>query len=170
MADESSVCEGCGASIYKEHLDARIARYEAGKLLCPHCVEEFESQHDAVGKDAIDLIEPIALDVEDTPEPLSAQTRITAFGGGGASGTAIGATSQWDDSSFKRELQADAVGASRCRIFHSKLNDGAVSFMSQQINNWIDENPNIMIKTSHATIGIWEGKHADPNLILTLFY
>jgi hypothetical protein len=167
MAGEASICEECGASIYKEHLDARIARYEAGKLLCPHCVEEFESKHDASGKNNVELIEPIALDAEDMAEPAGGQTRITAFG---SDGTAIGATSQWDDSSFKRKLAPDKPGASRCRIFHSKLNDGAISFMTQQINNWIDENPNISIKTSHATIGIWEGKHADPNLILTLFY
>jgi len=60
--------------------------------------------------------------------------------------------------------------ATRCRTFHSKLNEGAVAFMNDQINTWIDENPDLRIKFATSSIGVFEGKHADPNLILTIFY
>jgi hypothetical protein len=169
MSTTTSICEQCGATIYKEHLDARIARYEEGKLLCPHCVEEYEAKHDMSGTDVIDLIEPIALGEEkaEDAELASSQTKITAFG---SDGTAIGAASKKDETAFKRSLQPDKSYGTRCRIFHSKLNDGAIAFMTDQINDWIDKNPDVSIKALHTTIGIWEGKHADPNLIVTMIY
>ncbi len=48
MSDKSmSKCHNCGASVYPEHVDTGIARYEGGKLLCVHCVEEYEATHDS---------------------------------------------------------------------------------------------------------------------------
>lgn len=32
-------CDGCGASIYPEHIENRVAERIGGKLLCPHCVQ-----------------------------------------------------------------------------------------------------------------------------------
>ena len=67
-------------------------------------------------------------------------------------------------------MEPDKPGGTRCRIFHAKLNDGAIAFMSEQINEWLDTSTGIYVKTSTSTIGVFEGKHADPNLIVTLFY
>ena len=61
-----SKCQECGASIYPEHLDTGIARYEAGKLMCVHCVEEYEAAHDAVGGQ-VEADEPMEL-VEESEE------------------------------------------------------------------------------------------------------
>ena len=42
--------------------------------------------------------------------------------------------------------------------------------MNDQINDWLDGNDKISVKTATSTIGMFEGKHAEPNLILTIFY
>ena len=42
--------------------------------------------------------------------------------------------------------------------------------MEEQINSWLDDNPDISIKFAETTVGTWEGKHSEPNLIMTVFY
>jgi hypothetical protein len=71
---------------------------------------------------------------------------------------------------FKRHLQHNECGAIRCRIFHAKLNDGALQFVQDQINNWIDQNPEVDIKHLNTNVGVVEGKSSEPHLIITLFY
>jgi hypothetical protein len=71
---------------------------------------------------------------------------------------------------FKRHLQHDASGAIRCRIFHAKLNDGALQFVQDQINDWIDKNPEVDIKHLGTNVGVVEGKNSEPHLIITMFY
>ena len=76
-----------------------------------------------------------------------------------------------DEGHYKRPLNPPELpGATRCRTFHAKLNDGAVAYMNNQINEWADENPEVSIKYAASTIGVWEGKKADPHLILSVFY
>ena len=168
MRDEvTSVCGECGASIYKQHVESGIARYEHGKLLCSHCVAELEHAHDKEGT-VDEAYEPIEFDDDDRPhgpavDPSS--SRIHA-----ASATTLGVAGAWDDARFKRSLLPDIGGATRCRTFHCKLSEAAVEFMNSQINEWLDQNNKIVIKFSNSTIGSFEGKHTEPNLILTLFY
>ena len=71
---------------------------------------------------------------------------------------------------FKRHLQHNECGAIRCRIFHAKLNDGALQFVQDQINNWIDQNPEVDIKHLNTNVGVVEGKSSESHLIITLFY
>ena len=71
---------------------------------------------------------------------------------------------------FKRHLQHNECGAIRCRIFHAKLNDGALQFLQDQINDWIDQNPEVDIKHLNTNVGVVEGKSSEPHLIITLFY
>ncbi len=164
--DGTRVCQGCGATIYSEHLDTGIAGYHGGKLMCPHCLEEAASAADrtASGADTDDL-EVISLADEDpAASSKGGGAQIKAFG----SESHIGAT--FDDLNVERPLNPDASAATRCRTFHAKLNDGAVAFMNRQVNEWVDSDPNITIKFATSTIGVYEGKKADPHLILTVFY
>ena len=165
MSDEiTSTCGECGASIYKQHIDSGIARYEGGKLLCAHCVEEYEQAHDRASSGVAEAVESISLE-EETDLTVKSGTQISY------SGATLGQRSQKDEDGFKRKLTPGAGGATRCRIFHAKLTDGALSFMGDTINDWLDEHPDIAIKHVTSTIGIFEGKvHAEPNLILSLFY
>jgi len=161
--ETTSVCQECGASIYKEHLDSGIARYEDGKLLCAHCVAEFEQAHDGAAAD--DQIEPISFEDDDDEVDMS-QSRIQVM----SAGSMLASAGKWDESRYQRALDPQHAGATRCRTFHSKLNEGAIEFMNNAVNEWLESDKNIVMKFATSTIGIFEGKHPEPNLILTVFY
>jgi hypothetical protein len=180
MADELvHECTGCGASVYQEHIDSGMARHEDGKLMCPHCVAECDRARapSPVGAgggggssddDDLDIFEPIAFDDADDnadKSPDMSQTRVSTM-----TESVLGAAGVWDDSQYDRPLDSKSTSASRCRMFHCKLSDAAVNFMGSQINDWLDKNEEIKIKFATSQIGLFEGKHSELNLILTLFY
>jgi len=172
MAEERvSSCQSCGATIYPEHLDTGIAGYAGGQLLCPHCFADANKAADASGDYSAqqdEELSPIAMgDEDDAAAASSGASAIHGFSGD-AFGTA--AADSVKDAKYARHLNPNASTATRCRTFHTKLNVGAVAFMNDQINTWVDANPDIVIKFSTSTIGVFEGKKADPNLILTVFY
>lgn len=74
------------------------------------------------------------------------------------------------DPAFRRPLMKDATTATRCRTFHAKLADGALAHLDEQINLWVDSREDVQIKFATSTIGVVEGKHSDPHLIVTIFY
>lgn len=161
VEEDLYLCKECGASIYREHLDKGIARYEDGKLLCAHCVVELENSRDNEG--AAEKYETITFDDEE-PDPMS-QSRIH-----GATSHGMATSGTWDDSKFKRALRPDKVGATRCRVFHCKLSEGALDFMLNQINDWLDANDQVVVKMMNSSIGPYEGKHTEQHLIITVFY
>ena len=42
--------------------------------------------------------------------------------------------------------------------------------MNEQINEWLDKNPDVTIKFANSVIGMFEGKHTEPNIIMTVFF
>ena len=165
MTDEvTSICQKCGASVYRQHLDSGIARYEGGNLLCAHCVAEYERSHDSVLSGDSQEFAAISFDDEDESQVDLSQSRIMT------STQTMGIAGAWDESGLNRQLLGKGGGATRCRTFHSKLNENSLQFMNRQINEWVDKDDNLVIKFATSTIGMFEGKHSEPNLILTLFY
>ncbi len=170
-------CESCGASIYPEHLQKHTADRWNGKLLCCHCLMEqrdggaadpaaipFEAEVD------VSLAEPVAVGAgvasgggAGTGAPPAAQIR--AFGSSGSIGVAGSAGHR-----FRRALAPESPHATRCRTFHAKLADAAIVHMNEQINEWVDANDDVAVKFATSTIGVVEGKHSDPHLIVTVFY
>lgn len=160
-------CEECGASVYNDHIEAGIAGYAAGKMLCPHCLAEATAQAVPREADGGQSVGSIAL--SDGPIELGDS------GGGSAlrlsSGAPVTGGSDERTVEFRRTLQtASSPAATRCRVFHSKLNDAAMEFMTDHINAWVDRHPDVSIKFATTTVGVFEGKHPDPNLIVTVFY
>ena len=70
---------------------------------------------------------------------------------------------------FKRPLNADGSGATRCRLFHSKIAVASLEFMEHQINEWLDAEK-IEIKHVSQIIGTMEGKRPEPNLMVIVWY
>lgn len=70
---------------------------------------------------------------------------------------------------FKRPLNLTGQGATRCRIFHSKIALGSLEFMENQINEWVDSDQ-IEIKHVGHIIGTMEGKRPEPNLLVMVWY
>lgn len=165
MTDEiASVCSGCGASVYRQHIESGIARYQGGKLLCSHCAADFEDE-DSEAFEPIELDDPDEGPSRSEKEETMSSSRIHS-----ASAVTLGISGAWDDAKFRRPLQPTIAGATRCRTFHCKLGEGALDFMINQINEWLDSNDKIVIKFASTTIGPFEGKHTEPNLIITAFY
>jgi len=164
--DIASKCEECGASVYRAHLDSGIARYEKGRLLCVHCVGELDNVKKG---NADDDFAPIAFD-DDDDEPAPRTKTEAASKIHGATKATLGVSGVWNDARFQRQLDPQSPGATRCRTFHSKLSAAAIEFMNNQINDWLDGNPDLFIKHATSCIGPFEGKHTEQNLIITIFY
>ncbi|MBN1795860.1 MAG: hypothetical protein JW804_04240 [Sedimentisphaerales bacterium] len=56
------------------------------------------------------------------------------------------------------------------KMFFTKLHAGAMDFLSGQINEWLAENPGVVIKHTNAVIGEVSAKKTEPNLIITVWY
>jgi hypothetical protein len=177
---ELKTCADCGATIYPEHLERRLAVESDGKLLCAHCWQE---QRAATGGSAtaaaarLSAADPAAPGREEAlvlaaeesgASDARESTAIRAFGGG-LSGAAQGAA-RVRQVQLRRPLMPGTPNATRCRSFHCKLTDAAVAHMNDQINEWADGDDGIEIKFATSCIGVIEGKHADPHMIVTVFY
>jgi len=168
-------CAECGATIYPEHLQKHVADQFEGKLLCPYCLREHKEVSAAGATVTAPADEPEdAIDVQDVVSAASGDvplnqpkepTRITSFGSG-PSGI-VGSAAQHD---YRRQLLTGSPNATRCKTFHCKLADGPIVFLNEQINDWVDAHDDIEIKFATSTIGVIEGKHVDPHLIITVFY
>jgi hypothetical protein len=159
-------CDECGATIYPEHLQKHAAELYKDRLLCPHCLKEQKEQAET-GRESDGTDSPIALVAEgEEVDPSKPSTSIHTFGGGvGAPGTAATSEREW-----QRPLLGDSRNARRCRTFHCKLTDGSFAHLNMQINEWVDTQDDVEIKFALSNIGVVEGKHTDPHLIITVFY
>ena len=179
--EEVKSCESCGASIYQEHIKKGAADLFAGKLLCPHCLQqkkEIAAVNPAAayseGEPAQDD-EPLTLlvDEDEGEEGVTASkppTEIRSFGGGPSGGTSYGAPVP-DEDLYRRSLQPESPHATRCRTFHGKLTDASMAHMNQVMNEWVDRNPDIEIKFATSCIGLVVGKSSqDLNIFVTVFY
>jgi hypothetical protein len=170
--DDVKTCQGCGASIYQEHLDRGMAGFVAGKLLCNVCRKQIlggppvpSAGPSSVAPSAVDPSEETIRLVDD------AEVSASVSPGGSMMGDTrvpIGRASS--DVVLTRAL-VKGGNATRCRTFHAKLSEGALSYMDEQFNEWCDRNPDIEVKFATQTVGAFEGKHSsEQHLILTVFY
>ena len=114
-----------------------------------------------------------AIPLDEDALPLEVEAPVAAAGAatgrpniqsfGSAAGLAHGQTQ------FKRAPNLTGTGAIRCRMFHSKLAVGAIEFMTQQVNDWLDAN---QIEAKHVSqvVGVMEGKTPEPNIIVIVWY
>jgi hypothetical protein len=108
-------------------------------------------------------VEPIGLVDSEEPAEGSKRGHIKAFGSAGA-GPAVG-----EKAGFQRTPNVTGQGAIRCRIFHSKIAEGPLSYMQNQINEWID-GEDIEVKHVGHMVGDLEGKTKEPNVIIMIWY
>lgn len=176
--EELKSCAACGASIYPEHITRHAAGVVNGKLLCLHCRREAEARltspnaaHSPPGPSTVHAAptssgdEPAILLADADPAPSAEPKSQRVYGGGGITFD----RDAHSDEKLKRPLLKGA-NATRCRTFHCKLNDPSIIHMNEQVNQWADSREDIEIKFAVCAVGVIEGKHADPHLIVTVFY
>jgi len=123
--------------------------------------------------------EPITLIGDDNPitfstaddEPISL---VEPEGGGsdfepGGLKTFGVAEGEGHKTEYKRALNNTGTGATRCRLFHSKIALSSLEHMENQINEWLDDNE-IEIKQVGHLVGTLEGKRPEPNLLVMVWY
>lgn len=71
---------------------------------------------------------------------------------------------------FARKAAINGTGACRIRSFHGRLSSQGLEYMDNQINEWLDHNPEVEVKFVTSSVGVFEGKMREPALILNLWY
>ena len=106
--------------------------------------------------------EPISLEGDSLTEGGEAKpTAVKTFG---TATNKLGPTKE-----LTRKVNVTGAGATRCRVFYSKVSIAALVHMEQQINEWLDAN-HYEVKHVSQVIGIMEGKTQEANLIVTVWY
>lgn len=129
---------------------------------------ESPAEGDAQDHEPVPVPPPAAKKAEETPIQLVEADDVKpakrkAFGSAAArAGFAI-------KTEFQRDLNLDGTGATRCKLFHSRIADGPLLHMETLINEWLDENE-IEVKFATQTIGMMEGKRSEPNLLMMIWY
>ncbi|GAB4385842.1 MAG: hypothetical protein Kow0022_13230 [Phycisphaerales bacterium] len=71
--------------------------------------------------------------------------------------------------SWSRTPNTTGTGAIHVKSFHCKLTGDSLAFLDQQINEWLDANPEYEVKFVTTSVGIWTGKLKEPNLIVNVW-
>ena len=56
------------------------------------------------------------------------------------------------------------------KTFFTKLHEGSIEFIDERINEWLAENPGIVIKRTNTATGIVTGKKSEPSILITVWY
>jgi len=110
--------------------------------------------------------EPIRIEGDDEPLGLVGGSDGALEGMGLK---AIGETESVAATHFSRPLNANGTGATRFRIFHSKISIAPLENLEHTINQWIDGDK-IEVKHVGHLIGTMEGKRPEPNLLVMVWY
>ncbi len=102
---------------------------------------------------------------------------VDDFSGGGISSETSASITSFGENqvfahnkNYKRNLSTDSGTATRMRTFHARLSDNAMQYLDDQVNEWIDNNPEIFVKFSNITVGLVEGKKTESHLIISVWY
>jgi len=151
-------CSTCGASIYREHINRGLAGMWGGRMLCPACLRPKREPPPAQPG-----VEPAGtVPLEGTDPSATATTEAEQA----PTTEATTATEAYSEESSLGSGQA----ARHVRTFHAKLSEAALRHMDDQVNTWLRDHPRVEVKFANTTVGVFEGKHSEPNLIMTLFY
>ncbi len=187
-------CEGCGEAISNEAIIAKQAGLVGGVLLCSQCImkkrEELlaarqtsQPAHASAGGNSPEIgtvqgsvyLPPVTegkRDVADEALSLISETEMRVTGSNRIRSFAEASTlaGVHHEDNYKRPLAGPNDPATRCRTFHGKLTEAGLAHMDEQINEWLDGNPQVFIKSCASTVGVFEGKTKEPHLLVTMFY
>jgi hypothetical protein len=151
-------CATCGASVYREHIHRGLAGMWGGRMLCPTCLKP---------KRETGPLSPPAETTDDLPlAPSETEQSEVAEEPPPTAPTETPAS----EAIAEEPVTATGTGARQMRTFHAKLSEASLHHLDDQVNTWLKRHPQVTIKLTNTTVGVFEGKHSDPTLILTVFY
>ena len=56
------------------------------------------------------------------------------------------------------------------KTFFTKLHPGAIVFLDEQVQKWLDDHPDLSVKRTNITVGEVQSKKTEPNLIVMVWY
>jgi hypothetical protein len=62
------------------------------------------------------------------------------------------------EEAWKRSPNVTGHGAIHVRSFHCKMSDDAITYLDQQVNEWLDAHPQYEVKFVNTTMGEFQGK------------
>ncbi len=113
--------------------------------------------------------------------PLSSDSVVASTGGTqGNPGAASGKTSRKirsftqqlgsaHEDTWSRTPNTTGTGAIHVKSFHCKLTGDSLTYLDEQINEWLDAHPQYEVKMVTTSIGLWTGKLKEPNLIVNVW-
>jgi hypothetical protein len=104
--------------------------------------------------------EPLELVADDKPAAEAPKSKIHG----------ISSVNSLAAHTYKRPTNLDNCGAVRMRTFHCRLSEQGVEYLDQTINDWLESHPDIEVKFTTSTVGMWDGKLKEPTLILNVWY
>lgn len=114
-----------------------------------------------------------AISIEGGDEPLSLDEKPISLETGAEGPSAIrqsaGARTAAGEFEFKRPLQTTGTGASRFKLFRSKISVPALEGLEKQINAFL-ESDEIDVKYVGHTIAGVQGKTLEDNLLVMVWY
>lgn len=74
------------------------------------------------------------------------------------------------EDTWSRSPNANGTGAIHVKTFHCKLGEDSLTFIDQQINEWLDAHPQYEVKFTTSITGEWTGKLGkEPHLIVQVW-
>jgi hypothetical protein len=74
------------------------------------------------------------------------------------------------EDTWNRTPNVTGKGAIHVKTFHCKLNDDAIGFLDQQVNEWLDAHPQYEVKLVASNVGDFTGKLGkEAHLIVTVW-
>lgn len=70
---------------------------------------------------------------------------------------------------WKRRPNVTGTGAIHVKSFHCKLTGDSLEFLDNQINEWLDANPEYEVKMVTTSVGEWTGKTKEPCLVVNVW-
>lgn len=98
--------------------------------------------------------------VEDVPPTEAGASKIRMSGG------TLGVH---EKAAFRRALNVTGTGATRCKLFYAKIAPAPMEYLQKSINDWLDQE-DVEVKFVSQVVGVLEGKRAEPNIIVTVWY
>jgi hypothetical protein len=81
----------------------------------------------------------------------------------------LGANVGRHEDAWKRKPNTTGTGAIHVKSFHCKLNSESLDYLDRQINEWLDAHPQYEVKFVTTSIGEWQGKIKEPNMIMQVW-